>query len=210
MTEILPVWNKNLSKFNHNEKIPSSFRMLIIGPSNCGKSVLLLKLLLYPQNSSSVRPQSPSNFLDSQSGNFIDYNNLIIFSKTIQQPEFQLIYHGFNSGLSKSSILNIFKEQNSILNNLSISQICQNYSELYPENENNKINVTMSNKFQDMIPCEQLDKNKTNLIVFDDCVNDRNQEIMESYLTKGRHTNCNCIDLPQNYYGLPERSIRGS
>ena len=55
----------------------------------------------------------------------------------------------------------------------------------------------MSNKFQDIIPCEKLDKNKKNLIVFDDYVNDKNQEIMESYFTKGRHTNCNCIYLAQ-------------
>jgi len=78
---ILPVWNKNLPKFNHNNKIPKSFRMLIIGPSNCGKTVLLLKMLLYPD--------------------FLDYNHLIIFSKTIKQPEFQIIFHGFKSGLSK-------------------------------------------------------------------------------------------------------------
>jgi len=68
----------------------------------------------------------------------------------------------------------------------------------------------MSNKFQDMIPCEKLDINKKNLIVFDDCVNDKNQEIMESYFTKGRHTNCNCIDLSQSYYDLPGRSIKGN
>ena len=37
----------------------------------------------------------------------------------------------------------------------------------------------MSNKFQDIIPCEKIDKTKKNLIIFDDCVNDKNQEIME-------------------------------
>ena len=33
---------------------------------------------------------------------------------------------------------------------------------------------------------------------------------MESYFTKGRHTNYNCIYLSQSYYDLPGRSIRGN
>ena len=55
----IPVWNRDIDRFNHNPNIPESFRMLIVGPSNSGKTVLLNKILLTP--------------------NYLDYNNLIIF-----------------------------------------------------------------------------------------------------------------------------------
>ena len=196
MSDFIPTWNKNITTFKHNSIIPNSFRMLIIGPSNCGKTVLLLKMLITP--------------------NFLDYNNLIIFSKTIDQPEFQIIYHGFNSGLSKQHIVDIFMNQDKIPDDLSIQDICENFAELYPNNSEtrsnplDKISVTMSNKYHEIIPCDKLDKNKKNLVVFDDCVNLKNQEIMESYFTRGRHNKCNAIYLAQNYYDLPGRSIRGN
>ena len=49
-----------------------------------------------------------------------------------------------------------------------------------------------------------------NLIIFDDCVNIKNQSVMEAYFTRGRHQNCNCIYLSQSWYDLPGRSIRGN
>ena len=187
--EFCPTWNKNIIKFNHNSIIPNSFRMLIVGPSNCGKTVLLLKMLLTP--------------------NFLDYENLIIFSKTIDQPEIQLLFHGFNNGLTKENIIGLFQNQSSIPNEYSIKEICENFSELYPTT-GKKITVSMSNKPHEITPCDKLDKNKKNLIIFDDCVNMKNQEIMESYFTRGRHNKCNAIYLAQNYYDLPGRSIRGN
>ena len=56
----------------------------------------------------------------------------------------------------------------------------------------------------------KLFKNKKNLIVFDDSVNLRNQDKMKSFFTRGRHSNCNCIYLSQNYYDLDKNSIRGN
>ena len=195
LEKIVPIWRKDQTTFHHNKILPNSFRMLIVGPSNCGKTVLLLKMLITP--------------------NFIDFNNLIIFSKTIYQPEFQIIYHGFSNGLTKQDILHLFKHQDEYPDNLSIQEICENYFEFKAEKRSslentNKISVTMSNKYHEIIPCEKLDKNKKNLIIFDDCVNLKNQEIMESYFTRGRHNKCNAIYLSQSYYDLPGRSIRGN
>ena len=71
-----PCWKNNITKFNHHPNLPNSFRMLIVGSSGCGKTYLLLKMLLTP--------------------GFIDYNNLIIFSTTINQPEMILIKTAFD------------------------------------------------------------------------------------------------------------------
>ena len=188
-SNFIPTWNQNIIRFNHNPIIPDSFRMLIVGPSNCGKTVLLLKMLLTPE--------------------YLDYENLIIFSKTIDQPEFQLLMNGFNAGLKKEDIIDIFLNQDKFPKNMSMREICYTMAE-QRQRTTSSITVTMSNKNQDIIPCEKLNKSKKNLIVFDDCVNLKNQDIMESYFTRGRHNKCNCIYLSQNYYDLPGRSIRGN
>ena len=77
--------------------------MLIIGASGCGKIQLLFKMLLTP--------------------NFLDYDNLIIFSKTVYQEEYQILYHGIKNRLSKESIIKIFEEQDKFDKTLNIREI---------------------------------------------------------------------------------------
>ena len=62
--------------------------MLIVGPSGCRKTNLLLGMLL--------------------TDNFLDYDKLTIFSKTITQPEYQIILNGFENNLSEKSIRYFF------------------------------------------------------------------------------------------------------
>ena len=183
------TWNKFRVKFNHHENLPQSFRMLIVGPSGCGKTSLLFDMLLKE--------------------NFIDYNNLIIFSKTIDQPEYQLLYHGFKNNLSKEDISLIFENQDAF--HEPIPNICEEYAlQKNLLNTTSMIEITFSNKFADILPPDKLNKTKKNLIIFDDCVSKKNQEIMESYFTRGRHNNCNVIYLSQSWYELPGRMIRGN
>ena len=77
------------------------------------------------------------------------------------------------------------------------------------QNEPN-IEITFSNKFSEIPPPDKLDKSKKNLIIFDDCVSKKNQEIMEDYFGNGRHNHCNVIYLSQSWYELPGRMIRGN
>ena len=55
-----------------------------------------------------------------------------------------------------------------------------------------------------------LNKIKKNLIIFDDCVTEKNQEIMSAYYTRGRHNNCNSIYLSQSWFDLPKKTIRNN
>ena len=183
------TWNKFAVKFNHHENLPRSFRMLIVGPSGCGKTNLLFNMLLKP--------------------GFIDYNNLIVFSKTIDQPEYQLLYHGFRNNLSKEDILLIFENQDNFHD--GIQNICEEYAlqkNLIQSVPN--IEITFSNKFSDIPDPKKLDISKKNLIIFDDCVDTKDQKVMESYYTRGRHNHCNCIYLSQSWYELPGRMIRNN
>ena len=74
-------WDSMTARSNH-KLLPKNVRGLIIGKSDCGKTTLLLNLLLNP--------------------GWLDYNKLFVFSKSLFQPEYQVlrkanwrIYGGF-------------------------------------------------------------------------------------------------------------------
>ena len=79
---------------NHHKLLPRNLRALVVGKSNSGKTTLLFNLLLKP---------------------WLDYNNLIVFGKSLHQSEYQIIKSGFENGLSKDQIVNVFKNQELLL-----------------------------------------------------------------------------------------------
>ena len=65
----------------NNTLLPSNVRGLIVGRSNCGKTILLLNLLL--------------------KDDWLDYNNLLAFGNSLHQPEYELIKKGFENKLRR-------------------------------------------------------------------------------------------------------------
>ena len=59
------AWNENLSNRCNHPLLPKGIRGLIIGTSECGKTTLLINLLLRPS--------------------WLDYNNINIFGKSLFQ-----------------------------------------------------------------------------------------------------------------------------
>ena len=49
-----------------------------------------------------------------------------------------------------------------------------------------------------------MDRKKKNLVIFDDCITERDQTIQKAFFTKGRHNSCSCIYLTQRFFGLDE------
>ena len=68
--------------------LPANIRGLIIGKSNCGKITLLLNLLLQP--------------------NWLDYNHLYVFGRTLHQQEYQILKKGYENGLCRKQVTNVF------------------------------------------------------------------------------------------------------
>ena len=56
---------------------------------------------------------------------------------------------------------------------------------------------------EDMVCVDDLDKTKTNLVVFDDCITDKNQDKITEFFIRGRKKNAHVIYLSQSYYATP-------
>ena len=88
------AWNENQSKRCNHYLLPKGIRGLIIGKSGCGKTTLLINLLLRP--------------------GWLDYNNINIFGKSLFQSEYHILKKAFEEKLPKEVIIRLFENQNEI------------------------------------------------------------------------------------------------
>jgi len=100
------AWNETLSKRFNNPLFPRNIPGLIVGKSNCGKTTLLLNFLLRPE--------------------WLDYDNLIVFGKSLFQPEYRILKKALEEQLSKGAIIRLFDNQNEIMRlNLSPANLLE-------------------------------------------------------------------------------------
>ena len=183
--EVNGAYSWSTSTLRENSPLlPKNVRGLIIGKSNCGKTTLLMNLLLQP--------------------GWLDYNHLYVFGLSLHQMEYQVIEKGFAIGLSKNQITNVFSNQKVIKEKgLTPIELLNGYDGA----RHGKIKV---NFFSDctLIPDpSELSKDEKNLLILDDCILGK-QNKAEAYYTRGRHNNCDTFYISQNYFLLPRQTIR--
>jgi len=147
-------WNENVSRRFNNPLFPKSIRGLIVGKSGCGKTTLLLNLLLRP--------------------GWLHYDNLNIYVilKSLFQPEYRILKKAFEEQIPTESILGLFDNQNEIMQ-LNLSPI--NLLEEMAKNQMDKISIKC--KFFENA-CDVPDPRDVNpamksLMVFDDILLER-------------------------------------
>ena len=91
-------WNESITKRFNNPLLPRSIRGIIVGKSGCGKTTLLLNLLLRP--------------------GWLDYDNLCVFGRSLFQPEYRILKKAFEENLPKEYILRLFDMRGEIQNSL--------------------------------------------------------------------------------------------
>ena len=148
---------------NNNPLLPNSIRACIVGKSGCGKTNLLLNLLL---------------------NDWLDYDHLYIFSKSLHQPEYQVLIKGLKNNLPKEVIADVIK--NRLTDDYYIKKIGEGLE------EKNKIIVEYFDDSSSIPDPTELIKNHKNLIIFDDIML-KKQSKCETYYTRGRHNNIDCF-----------------
>jgi hypothetical protein len=129
----------------------------------------------------------------------LDYDNLIILTSTPEQTYFQLLKHGFDNHLSKQTIQKCFEFHESSDDNLDIHDLCCESKQHEKHPSNIKCTLTDDPK---IIEDPTGLKNNKNMVIFDDILTMRDQSIPQMMFTKGRHNNCACFYLSQNFYGI--------
>lgn len=129
----------------HSALLPNSIRCIIAGPSNCGKTNLLINLIV--------------------SENGLNFENVYVYSKTLWQPKY--IY----------------------LKNLLESVDGVGY------NESNELIASA-------------DAQPNSIVIFDDVICEKNQDIIKGYFSMGRHRYVDSFYLTQTYTCVGKHLIR--
>ena len=95
-TNIQYAWRSVENCREYNPLNPQDLRGLFLGKSGCGKTTVICNLLLQP---------CP-----------LDYYHLYVVGKSLHQHEYKVLRKGFDAGLSKQQVSNLFNSQEALGN----------------------------------------------------------------------------------------------
>jgi len=150
--------------------------------------VLLLNLLLRP--------------------GLLDYSKLSVFGKSLFQPEYKILKKGFEEQLPKEMIMRVCENRDEILQEqISPNQLIEELAKNQKTRSKEPIEGNFYELADDVPDPKEISPEDKNLMIFDDLLLQK-QNKCEAYYVRGRHSNCDCLYLSQNYFKLPFQAIR--
>ena len=160
--DVVDLTHQSDSNRENNPLLSNNIKGVILGQSGCGKTNLSLNLLTNP--------------------GWLDYNKLIVYGKSLHQPEYQVLQKGFERKIPKKVIKNVLA---------NIQDVLQfDFDNLLDE-------VAKGGKREDDIDAEfhedgdqvcdprELNPVNKNLIIFDDLLLEK-QNACNQYYSRGR------------------------
>ncbi|ESO91860.1 hypothetical protein LOTGIDRAFT_163220 [Lottia gigantea] len=161
------------NKFNHSQIFPNNpMLMCICGSSGSGKTHLTFNMLTTP--------------------NLLDFDSLYIYTTTPEQSYYQFLKSfRISTKERRSRPISILRRNEE---EVEIKDILNNYIEGKKPTD---IKVFLTKNVNNL-DLSYIDSKRKNLILFDDCVAQRNQTVH----------NCYCIYQSQSFYGMDSMFIR--
>ena len=136
------------------------------------------------------------------------------FWKVFTSTRNRSLRKGFEEQLPKEVIMNLFENQDEtqqehISPSVLIEALakCCRFSPTTRKRRCEPIECNFCESAADVPYTKELSPEDKNLMIFDDLLLEK-QNKCEAYYIRGRHSNCDCLYLSQNYFKLPRQTIR--
>lgn len=119
---------------------------------------------------------------------WLDFDRLYVCAKDIEEPKYSKLmdeYAQFD-GIEESDL-----------------KKCKHQKEMLKMFQRFRKETLFTNNLEEFISVDDLDPSYKNLVIFDDCVTEKNQSIIEDLFIRGRKKNASIIYLSQSYYATP-------
>ena len=147
---------KTSAKRCNHPLLPKGIRGLIIAKSGCGKTTLLINLLLRPD--------------------WLDYTNINSLGKSLFQPEYHILKKAFEEKLPKEVIIRLFENQTEITD-LGISPILIVREMAKDIRDKSDVVCNFYRSAEDVPYPRELSSEKKNLMVFDDLLLEKQKHL---------------------------------
>lgn len=174
---------------NINDLAPQwPFRLLLCGGSGCGKTNTLVNMLLE---------------------NFLYYDRIYLYAKNLNQDKYQYLMRTIKKraakmGVDASGLIFV----SSRLEDVIVLEDPEKKDDKGKAKAEDKATTAMKklalSKGEMPKTAHTLDASVQNLVIFDDFVTEKNQDIISNYFIGSRHHNCSCIYLSQSYFDTPK------
>lgn len=168
----------------NNKYLLNDMRCIIVGKSGSGKTSLMFNLIL----------------------KWLDFDVLYIYGKSCYQPMYQKLKICMDGKCSSELTASILKYCKGVGDDL-IADLVKQSGVKDNDQRSHKSGARKLVFLDELPPPEEFDKNKKNLIVFDDVMLGK-QDAIEPFFTRGRHNNINMFYITQNYIEVPNHTIR--